>query len=80
MFVGSVWFLLSFIHYKKNYYSTIDQRYPYPSSGWLDHRIAFKRLMTEGRKRYRQEGNIGVMIGLIQWLIAITAHFFILIH
>ena len=80
VFVGGVQFLLSFIHYKKNYYSTIDQRYPYPGSGWLDHRILFKRLTPEERKRYRKEGIIMVMIGSILWLIAIIAHFFIFIH
>jgi len=80
VFVGGVQFLLSFIHYKKSYYSTIDQRYPYPGSGWLDHRIVFKRLTPEERKRYRQEGIIMVMIGSVLWLIAIIAHFFIFIH
>jgi len=80
VFVGGVQFLLSFIHYKKNNYSTIDQRYPYPGSGWLDHRIVFKRLTPEERKRYRKEGIIMVMIGSILWLIAIIAHFFIFIH
>ena len=80
VFVGGVQFLLSFIYYKKNCYSTIDQRYPYPGSGWLDHRIVFKRLTTEERKRYRQEGKIMVMIGLILWLIAIIVHFFIFVN
>jgi len=80
VFVGGVQFLLSFIYYKKNYYSTIDQRYPYPGSGWLDHRIVFKRLTPEERKRYRKEGIIMVMIGSILWLIAIIVHFFIFIY
>jgi hypothetical protein len=80
VFVGGVQFLLSLIYYKKNNYSTIDQRYPYPGSGWLDHRIVFKRLTPEERKRYRKEGIIMVMIGSILWSIAIIAHFFIFIH
>ncbi len=80
VFVGGVQFLLSFIYYKKNYHSTIDQRYPYPGSGSLDHRIVFKRLTTEERKRYRQEGIIMVMIGFILWLIAIIVHFFIFVN
>ena len=77
VFVGGLQFLLSFIHYKETYHSTINQRHPYPGSGWLDHRIVFKRLTTEERKRYRQEGIIMVMIGLILWLIAIIVRFFI---
>jgi len=79
VFVGGVQFLLSFIYYKENCHSTINQRYPYPGSGSLDHRIVFKRLTTEERKRYRQEGKIMVMIGLILWLIAVIVHFFIFI-
>lgn len=76
VFVGGVQFLLSLIYYKKNHYSTIDQRYPYPGSGWLDHRIVFKRLTTEERKRYRQEGIIVVIIGFALWLTAAITHFF----
>ena len=80
VFVGGVQFLLSSIYYKKNCYLTIDQRYPYPGSGWLDHRIVFKRLTPEERKRYRKEGIIMVIIGLILWLIAIIVHFFIFVY
>jgi hypothetical protein len=80
VFVGGIQFLLSFIYYKKNNYSTIDQKYPYPGSGWLNHRIVFKRLTTEERKRYRQEGIIVVIIGSILWLTAAIAHFFIFVN
>jgi len=80
LFVGGVQLLLSLVYYKKNYHSTVDQRYPYPGSGWLNHRILFKRLTPEERKRYRQEGIIVVMIGFILWLIAIIVHFFIFAH
>jgi len=80
VFVGGVQFLLSFIHYKETYHSTINQRHPYPGSGSLDHRIIFKRLTTEERNRYRQEGKIMVMIGLMLWLIAIIVHFFIFVN
>ena len=80
VFVGGVQFLLSCLFYKKNYHSTIDQRHPYPGSGWLDHRIVFKRLTPEERKRYRQEGIIMIMIGFILWLTAIIVHLFIFIH
>jgi hypothetical protein len=80
VFVGGVQFLLSFIYYKKNNYSTIDQKYPYPGSGWLNHRIVFKRLTTEERKHYRQEGIIVVIIGSTLWLTAAIAHFFIFVN
>ncbi|TET20681.1 hypothetical protein E3J74_01810 [Candidatus Bathyarchaeota archaeon] len=80
VFVGGVQLLLSLLYYRKNCHSTINQRYPYSGSAWLDHRILFKRLTTEERKRYRKEGTIIVMIGSILWLIAILAHFFIFIH
>jgi len=80
LFVGGVQLLLSLVYYRKNYHSTIDQKYPYSGSAWLDHRILFKRLTLEERKRYRKEGKIMVMIGFILWLIAILAHFFIFIH
>ena len=80
LFVGGVQFLLSFVYYRRNCDATIDQRYPYPGSGWFDHRILFKRLKPEERKRYRQEGIIMIMIGFILWLTAIIVHFFIFIH
>jgi len=80
LFVGGAQLLLSLVYYRKNYHSTVNQRYPYAGSAWLDHRILFKRLTPEERKRYRQEGAIMVMIGFILWLIALLAHFFIFIH
>lgn len=80
VFVGGVQFLLSFVYYRKNYHSPIDQRYPYPGRSMLDHKRVFKRLTPEERKRYRQEGRIMVMIGFIMWLTAIIVHFFIFIH
>ena len=80
LFVGGVQLLLSFVYYRKNYDSTIDQRHPYPGSAWLDHRTVFKRLTPEERKRYRQEGIILVIIGFILWLIAIIVHFFIFVN
>lgn len=76
VFVGGVQLLLSFVYHKKNYDSTIDQRYPYPGAGMLDLRILFKRLTPEERKRYRQEGIIIVVIGLVLWLTTIIIHFF----
>lgn len=78
--VGGAQFLLSFLYYRRNSDSKIDQRYPYPGSGWLDHRILFKRLKPEERKRYRQEGMITVMVGFTLWLVALATHFLIFIH
>jgi len=80
LFVGGAQLLLSLVYYRKNCHSTVNQRYPYPGSAWLDHRILFKRLTPEERKRYRQEGAIMVLIGFILWLIALLTHFFIFIH
>lgn len=77
VFVGGVQFLLSFVYYKKNYHSTIDQKYPYPGSGWLNHKRVFKRLTPEERKCYREEGIIMVTIGFILWITAILLHLFI---
>jgi hypothetical protein len=78
--VGGVQLLLSFVHYRRNSDRTIDQRYPYPGSGWLDHRILFRRLNPEERKRYRQEGRIIVIFGFILWATAVIMHFLLLIN
>ena len=68
--VGGIQLLLSFVHYKSNSDRTVDQRYPYPGSGWLDHKILFGRLNPKARKRYRQEGKIMIILGLILWATA----------
>ncbi len=73
--IGGVQLLLSFVHYKSNSDRTIDQRYPYPGPGWLDHRILFRRLNPEERVRYRQEGRIIVVFGFILWAAAIIMHY-----
>jgi len=77
VFVGGVQFLLSLVYYRRNADRTVDQRYPYPGSGWLDHRILFKRLTPEERKRYRQEGIVTASAGFGLWLIAIATYFLI---
>ncbi len=71
---GAIQLLLSFVHYKSNSDRTIDQRYPYPGPGWLDHRILFRRLDPEARKRYRQEGRSMIIIGFILWATAMIIH------
>lgn len=77
MLIGGIQFFVSFLYYKENAHSTIDQKYPYPGSGLLNHRIVFKKLKSEERKRYRQEGIIMVLIGLIVWLAAAVSHLLI---
>lgn len=72
---GGVQLLLSFVHYRRNNDRTIDQRYPYPGSGWLDHRILFRRLSPDERKRYRQEGIIILTFGVTVWATAMIMHF-----
>ena len=51
--IGGVQRLLLFVHYERDSDRTIDQRDPYLGSGWLDHRILFRRLNPEERERYR---------------------------
>lgn len=80
VFLGGVQWLLSLIYYRKNYHSAIDQTYPYPGPSMLDHKRIFKRLSPEERERYRQEGIIMVIIGLILWTIAIVVSLLNVIH
>ena len=77
LFLGGAQLLLSLAYYRKNAHSTVNQRYPYPGSAWLDHRILFKRLTPEERKRYRQEGIVTASAGFGLWLIAIATYFLI---
>lgn len=69
--LGGIQFLLSCVHYVKDHYSTLDQRYPYPGPSMLDLKRLFKRLTREERNRYRQEGTVMMAIGFTLCLAAL---------
>ena len=48
-------------------------------TGWFDFK-KFSKLKPEQRQRYRQEGIIMVIIGLVMFLGTVIAHFYILLY
>jgi len=48
-------------------------------TGWFDFK-RFSKLKPEERQRYRQEGIVMIVIGLVLFFGTVTAHFYILLY